>query len=182
MTRQRSSTIPAGLTQLHGTQFSIGGYYLVPQFHFHGDDGSNERMDFPTFLPHLYAVSDFGLERLRFGLGVNDTFGINEDWGDAGPLRTVVNQAQLQAINIAPTVAFKVDDHLSLGAALNIYYGSLNLQRQAVVGPPPFPEGQFRLRGSDWAVSFTPALMYKFNEHHSIGAYYRAPFTSRLQR
>src|SRR5581483_1118627 len=39
---------PAGLTQLHGTNISAGAYYLQPEFHFSGDDGSGERMGLPT--------------------------------------------------------------------------------------------------------------------------------------
>ncbi len=168
---------PAGLTQLHGTQLSAGAYYLQPLFHFKGDDGSNERMNLPTVLPHLYAESDFDLERWRFGLGVNDVFGINEDYGNKGPLRTLVDKAQLEVVNIAPTLAYQVDDHLSLGIAFNVYYGYLNLERSAVLAAPPVPEGSFRLHGNDFAFGVTPGVMYKINEQSQIGAYYRSPFT-----
>ena len=128
---------PAGLTQLHGSQVSVGAFYLQPIFHFKGDNGDNERMNLPTVLPHLYAESDFGLDRWRFGLGVNAIDGINEDWGNKGPLRTLVDKAQLSVIDVAPTVAYQVDQHLSLGIAFNIYYGSLNLQRNVVLAAPP---------------------------------------------
>src|SRR5665213_2891119 len=168
---------PAGLTQLHGSQVSVGAFYLQPIFHFKGDNGDNERMNLPTVLPHLYAESDFGLDRWRFGLGVNAIDGINEDWGNKGPLRTLVDKAQLSVIDVAPTVAYQVDQHLSLGIAFNIYYGSLNLQRNVVLAAPPAPEGYFRLHGNDFAFGVTPSLMYKINEQNQIGAYYRTPFT-----
>ena len=54
---------PAGLTQLHGTQVAVGAFYLQPIFHFQGDNGDNERMDLPTVIPHIYAETDFGLDR-----------------------------------------------------------------------------------------------------------------------
>ncbi|HWE01925.1 MAG TPA: outer membrane protein transport protein [Tepidisphaeraceae bacterium] len=168
---------PAGLTQLHGSQISAGAYYLQPIFHFQGDNGDNERMNLPTVLPHLYVESDFGFDRWRFGLGVNDVYGINEDWGNQGPLRTLVNKAQLSVINIAPTVAFRVDSRLSIGIAFNVYYGSLNLERNVVLAAPPAPEGSFRLHGNDFAFGVTPAVMYKIDERNQIGAYYRSPFT-----
>ena len=168
---------PSGLTQLHGTQISVGAMYLQPIFHFKGDDGGNERMDLPTLIPHLYAESDFGTDRFRLGLGVNNIFGINEDYGDRGPLRTVVNKAQLSVISLAPTVAFKVDDHLSIGAALNIYYGSIDLEKNVVLAAPPVPEGHFRFHGNDFAYGVTPSLMYKFDDRNQVGAYYRSPFS-----
>jgi long-chain fatty acid transport protein len=168
---------PAGLTQIQGTQISVGAYYLQPEFHFQGNNGSNERMGLPSVLPHIYVESDLGTNNWRFGFGVNDVFGINEDWGNTGPLRTLVDQAQLSVINLAPTVAYKINENLSLGLAVNIYYGDLYLQRNVVLAAPPVPEGQFHYRGEGWAVGATPSLMWKINDHNQVGVYYRSPFT-----
>jgi long-chain fatty acid transport protein len=73
---------PAGITQLHGTVASAGIYALFPEWTFHADAGDGQVMDLPSYLPHSYLVSDFGLERWRVGLGVNNVFGMNEDWGN----------------------------------------------------------------------------------------------------
>ena len=172
---------PAGLTQLRGTHVSAGLYFLQPEWRFEPDAGGRETMRLPTFLPHLYASTDFGLERWRFGIGVNNPFGINEDWGDTGALRLLVDDAQLMCINVAPTVAYKVNDNFSLGVAFNVYYGSVLLTRQAMLGPPPIPEGEFHFRGEAYAFGVTPGLLWKINEQHTIGAYYRSPFTFRFQ-
>jgi long-chain fatty acid transport protein len=168
---------PAGLTQLNGTQLSIGGYYLQPSFHFRGDNGADERMNLPSILPHVYVESDFGSENWRFGLGVNNVYGINENWGRTGALRTLVDKAHLSVINLAPTLAYRVDERLSIGVALNIYYGNLDLRRNVLLAAPPVPEGHFRLKGDDFAFGVTPGLMYKINETSQIGVYYRSPFT-----
>jgi long-chain fatty acid transport protein len=168
---------PSGLTQIQGTQFSAGAYYLQPFFHFKGDDGSNERMNLPTVIPHLYAESDFDLERWRYGIGVSGQYGINEDWGNKGPLRTLDDKAQLSVANIAPTIAYQVDQRFSIGVAFNVYYGTLNLERNVILAAPPVPEGHFRLKGSAFAYGVTPGVMYKINDQNQIGAYYRSPFT-----
>jgi long-chain fatty acid transport protein len=168
---------PAGLTQLHGTNISAGVYILQPEFHFEGVNGSNEKQSLISVLPHMYAETDLGLSQWRFGIGVNNVFGINEDWGDTGQLRTIVDNAQLQVINLAPTVAYKIDDHFSLGVAFNMYYGSLLLTRNVPLGPPPFPEGRFHFRGDAVAFGATPGFMWKINDRNSFGAYYRSPFS-----
>lgn len=165
---------PAGLTQLHGANISGGAYFLLPIFRNSGPEGVEE-MRLPTVLPHVYAESDFGLERWRFGFGVNDVFGINEDYGNKGHLRDLVDKAQLSVLNLAPTVAYQVNDHLSLGLAANIYYGSLELSRNVPL-PAPLPEGHFLVHGQDVAFGVTPALMWKIDERNTIGAYYRSPF------
>lgn len=167
---------PAGLTQLQGTQISAGAYYLQPVFQFHGDDGSAEHMDYPSVLPHVYAETNFGLDRFRFGFGVNDVDGINEDWGPNGPLNEIANKAELEVINFAPTVAYRVDNHLSLGLAFNIYYGNLDLERNVTLAAPPAPEGDFRVQGHAVSFGVTPGIMYKINDRNQVGLYYRSPF------
>ena len=171
---------PAGLGQLTGTHVSGGVYYLQPEFHFRANDGATEGMYQPSYLPHLYAESSFGLDHLRFGIGLNDTFGINENWGDTGPLRTVVDKGQLQVIDVAPAVAYEVDKHLSFGLAVNINYGDLLLTRQVTLGPPPTPEGRFRFRGEAVAASVTPGVLWKVDDRNSVGAYYKSPYSLDL--
>jgi long-chain fatty acid transport protein len=168
---------PAGLTQLSGTSFTAGALYLQPEFRLQGADGSSESMRLPSVLPHFYAETDLGTSRWRFGVGLNDVFGLNEDWGNSGPLRTLVDQGQVSVVNIAPTVAYKVNPNLSLGLAFNIYHGDLMLTRQVELGPPPYPEGQFHLRGSAVAFGVTPGMMWKINDQNTVGAYYRSPFS-----
>jgi long-chain fatty acid transport protein len=167
---------PAGLTQLKGTQVSAGAFFLFPDFHYNGISG-DQQMTRPSVLPHLYAETDFGLERWRFGIGANNVFGLNEGYGNRGPLRTLVNKAQLSVINFAPAVAYKVDEHLSFGTAFNVYYGNLLLEKNAVVAAPPVPEGDFRLRGDAFSFGVTPGVTYKIDSRNQLGAYYRSPFT-----
>ena len=171
---------PAGLGQLTGTHVSGGVYYLQPEFHFRATDGATEGMYQPSYLPHLYAESNFGLDHLRFGIGLNDTFGINENWGDTGPLRTLVDKGQLQVIDVAPAVAYEVDEHLSFGLAVNVNYGDLLLTRQVTLGAPPTPEGAFRFRGEAVAASVTPGVLWKVDDRNSVGAYYKSPYSLDL--
>jgi long-chain fatty acid transport protein len=165
---------PAGLTQVEGNQVVLGGYALFMDWHFDADSGPGQVMHDEALLPHFYAVTDLGTEKWRLGIGVNNSFGLKEDWGSEGALRFIVDEAQLIAMNISPTVAYKVDDHLSLGFALNVYYGDITLDRRAMLGAPPIPEGSFHLEGHDWAVGFTPSVMWKINEQHQVGAFYRS--------
>jgi long-chain fatty acid transport protein len=167
---------PAGLTQLRGTNISGGLFFLQPEYNFNGDNGTNQSMNLPSLLPHVFVASDLGTERFRVGLGIANTFGLNEDYGNTGPLRFLVDNAQLMVLNIAPTVAYKFNDHFSAGLAFNIYYGDIMLTRNVPLGAPPTPEGSFHFRGDDVAFGVTPGFMYKINDHHTIGAYYRSPF------
>jgi long-chain fatty acid transport protein len=168
---------PAGLTQITGTSVSAGAFYLQPEFRIDSASGPDQSMRLPSVLPHFYAATDFGTKDWRFGFGINDVDGINEDWGNTGPLRTLVDQAQLSVVNFAPTMAYRVNPNLSLGMAFNIYYGDLLLTRNVTLAAAPYPEGTFHYRGDAVAFGVTPSLMWKIDDRNQIGAYYRSPFS-----
>lgn len=168
---------PAGLTQLKGTNFSIGACGFFPEWSFDADTGPGQSMYLPSVLPHIYAESDFGLDRWRFGFGVNNPFGLNEDWGGSGPLRFFSDEAQLAVLNLQPTIAYKLTNDLSVGLGVNFYFGQLLMTRSVILGPPPTPEGDFHFRGSAWSYGVTPSVMWKIDDRNTVGAFYRSPFT-----
>lgn len=163
---------PAGLTQLQGTEISAGGLVAYRNIRYSGAAGTAE-LDAPAFLMHLYAATDFGLEKWRFGLGVNVPFGNDVNWGTTGPFATIVTESKLIVLNMQPTVAYQINDNLSIGVGLNVYHGNTELQR---IVTPVFGGGAFRFDGDGQAVGATVGLLWKINEQHSIGAVYRSPF------
>jgi long-chain fatty acid transport protein len=168
---------PAGLTQLKGTQISIGGLGLFPDWQFDADSGPGRSMHIPSVIPQVYATTDFGLERWRFGLGINAPFGMNEEWGDEGPLRFISDKAHLAVVDIQPTIAYRVTDDVSVGLGVNFYFGQLMMTRNVPLGPPPTPEGEFHFSGSAWSSGVTPSVLWRIDEHNTVGAFYRTPFT-----
>lgn len=168
---------PAGIGQLKGTQVSAGLYGIFPDFRFHAEGGGGESMTLTSVLPHFYVTSDLGTEKFHAGFGVFNEFGMNLDWGDKGPLRTIVNKSRLELLNFSPTISYNVTPNLTVAVAGNIYYSELVLERNAVLAPAPVPEGDFRVKGRDWAVGVTPAVFWKIDDRNTIGAWYRTPFT-----
>ena len=163
---------PAGLTQLNGTVVTSGGYVSFPDIRFSGAAG-HEEINSPSFTPHIYMASDLGTRKWRFGLGFNVPFGNAVDWGDHGVFRDTftITKSSLAVINIAPAAAYQVNEHLSLGAALNVYQGNTELHENIPSSPP------FRFRGDGTAVGATVGLLWKITEQHTVGAVYRSPFT-----
>jgi long-chain fatty acid transport protein len=164
---------PAGLTQLEGTHLASGGMLILRDIRFSGPAGRSTMND-PAFTPHFYAATDAGLEQWRFGLGVNVPFGNAVDWGRNGLFQRIVTETRLTVVNIAPTVAFQLNDHLSLGASLNVYHGDTSLKNRPFA--PFFPATRFKFDGDGQAVGATAGLLWKINEQHAVGAVYRSPF------
>jgi long-chain fatty acid transport protein len=164
---------PAGLTQFHGTEFYNGGNLFFPDNQLKGG-GPNEDMNMWSLIPHMYISSDLGMNKSpwRFGIGVNSPFGNQAVYSAQGPFRYQVTSDSLQVINVQPTVAYQFNEHLSLGAGLNVYdeFTALNNRIPAA----PLPDGHFHFDASGAALGATAGLLWKITPQHSVGIVYRS--------
>lgn len=172
---------PAGLTQLAGTEVASGGYISLSSTDYKGA-GGNASLDSTAFVPHFYLATDFGkaASPWRFGLGFNVPFGNAVNWGQATPFAMILTKTDLAVFNIAPSVAYRFNEHLSIGVDLNIYHGDTMLENMQVLPSPPFPPatlGKFHFNGDGNALGATVGLLWKINDRHSFGAVYRSPFS-----
>lgn len=169
----------AGLTQLDGTQFTSGLYlnYVDAEFHSSLGFGDFEPLDRPVVLPHMYMSTDLGMERWRFGLGLNSPFGNAVDWPETAPFRYSVISSSLRVFNLQPTVAYRVTDWLSVGAGLNYFIGDTEFYRALPAGFPPLflpAEGRFKYEARGDGFGFNFGLMLRPHEKHSFGLTYRS--------
>ncbi len=166
---------PAGLTQLSGTHVSAGSYLIRMETKFDGP-GGKEHMEQFNMSPHLYAVSDFGVERWRVGLGINAPFGSHTEWPKNGPLRYAATKSELAVMNLAPTVAWQATEQLSVGLGVNVYYGDTSLEQQVDFSAFGAPDGTSRLQGDGWGVGATVGLLWRPHAQHAVAVVYRSPF------
>ncbi|MGD0058907.1 MAG: outer membrane protein transport protein [Verrucomicrobiia bacterium] len=166
---------PAGLTQIHGTEIANGGDLFFPDNKLKGG-GSGADMTVISLTPHLYATTDFGMPKSpwRFGIAVNIPFGNEAEYSQNGPFQDLITKAALQVINIQPTVAYQFNEHLSLGAGLNVYDSYTELNSQV-------PGGSFHFDGDGVALGATAGLMWKITPQHTVGLVYRSPFTANFR-
>jgi long-chain fatty acid transport protein len=169
---------PAGLTQFHGTEIYNGGDFFFPDNKLKGG-GSDAEMSSWSLLPHLYVSSDLGMTNSpwRFGIGVNVPFGNQAIFSSKGPFKYSVTSDNLQVFNIQPTVAYKFNEHLSLGVGLNVYDAFTALNNRLNPAPAPIPDGHFHFDASGIALGATVGAMWKINPQNSVGIVYRSPFT-----
>ena len=166
---------PAGLTQRTGTELTSGGEMSFAGSKFNGAVNNTTT----SFLPQFYLATDFNKPNSpwRVGLGCNVPFGNAVDLGAGPPFAYLVTKSSLAVYNIAPSVAYRFNEHFSLGADLNIYHGETMLERKVAIPIPGVPDANFHFRGDGNAVGATVGALYKFNDRHTVGAVYRSPFT-----
>ena len=132
---------PAGMTRLSGNQFSLGVHLIRPAIDFDnagsrladgspttGGEGGNGGQT--ALVPNAYLV--YQLEGpLTFGLGINSPFGLVTKYDDNWLGRYSEVTTSLKTVNVNPSIAYRVNDLLSIGFGVNAQYVRAKL-RQAI--------------------------------------------------
>lgn len=121
---------PAGLSRLDATQVVAGGTVVVPHSTYQ-DTGSTRFTGTPVggtgthdFLPTAVAApAVFVSKRLNAqwtaGFGLFVPYGAKLDYGNDWTGRYALTNIKLEAINLNPSLAFKLDERHAFGAGLN---------------------------------------------------------------
>ncbi|MDX1592805.1 MAG: outer membrane protein transport protein [Gammaproteobacteria bacterium] len=203
---------PAGITRIEGTQGSAALHVIMPSAEFQGSgttnipaspglpiSGGNSETDEVGLVPNLYLVTDFD-DRIKYGLGINAPFGLVTEYDPDWVGRYHAIRSELASLNINPTVAYRVDDRLSLGFGLSAVYTDVELTNAVdgvlaatslgfcpglpVCAVPPgsgAADGLVRLEGNDWGFGFNLGLLYELDDATRVGVAYRSRIDHTLE-
>jgi long-chain fatty acid transport protein len=180
---QDASTVltnPAGMTRLEGTQLLLGAQLLYGDLKFSigpgtspqlgANDGGNPVGWFPgggAFFS--YSVSP----DLKLGFAMAGNFGLAEKYDSGWVGRYYVQETTLLGVSFLPSIAYRVNDKLSLGASLNIMYGKLENQ-VAINNIGAAPDGQLNLDDNTWGVGVNLGLLYEVDPRTRLGLTYNS--------
>lgn len=171
---------PAGMTKLSGTQAQLGVHVLVPKSELTdtgstapgalalGGDGGNPYS--PTPVPNGYLSHEVG-HGFWAGIGVSAPFGLGNEYDEDYFARFDSIETKLKILDIQPTIAYKVNDQLSLAAGLNIQHSDAELTSAIFAG---VTEGISTLEGDDWGFGYTFGAQYQPMESTTIGFNYKS--------
>ncbi|MCF6157636.1 MAG: hypothetical protein E3K32_03475 [wastewater metagenome] len=166
---------PAGLIQMKGTNIYIGTAAVIPATKYTSPAGPYEYTDDQVFFPpHLYVSSDFGMEKMSFGVGVYSPFGLGTKWDEEGIVRYEATETELATLNINPTVSFNILPNVSLGFGINYMRSSVLLEKMVDQSLVSGNDGRFRLEGDGDGWGYNAGILYKPVERMSIGLAYRS--------
>lgn len=124
---------PAGLVHLENKlNVSVGGTGVFSDVQYQDNNtGAFAETDSPVGTPFYayasYAVSD----RFAVGLGIYTPYGSNVTWPTDWEGSHLVNEIELQAIFIQPTISYQLFENVSLGVGAMIAIGSVDFNRNA---------------------------------------------------
>jgi long-chain fatty acid transport protein len=163
---------PAGLGFQGGLNILAGATLIAPKSDFTNSSNVKTNMESQMFYPPNLYVS-YGLESgWTFGLGVFTPYGLGTKWKPDWEGRYLAVETELQTFYINPTVAYKVNEQLSVGAGVSYVYGSVMLTRKVNIGLP-IPDWDMKLDGTGNNFNFNAGLLYKATEQLSAGISYR---------
>ncbi len=168
---------PAGLTQLQkGTLYS-GITALSPSTTYESPFGSEETTESQLFFPpHMYVVSKFGTERMSFGVGIYSLFGVGgQKWSDQGLTRFISLKNYIATMAVNPTVAWQINQDLSLGVGLYYLYSKTEAVKKTDQSTVGGAEGEFEIEADGGGWGYNLGILYRASESWRIGAGYRSP-------
>jgi long-chain fatty acid transport protein len=174
---------PAGLTQLPGMQAVVAGAGIGVQTQFSGTASQTPPTGIPlgtndggnaggwAFVPSLYFSAPIG-DRWAVGLGVGAPFGLKTEYESNWMGRFLGIKSELTTINVNPSVAFKVNDSISLGAGVNWQKADATLSSAVILGPAT--QGVNELEADDDAWGWNVGALFKLGSDMRVGISYRS--------
>jgi long-chain fatty acid transport protein len=177
---------PAGMTLLDrtqllgaaGTLLPFTNFDLAPQTTTSGGGGGNAGVFTPIggFF-YVYKLS----EKLSLGIATDSDFGLSGNYGKPWAGRYYVTQESLITGKANPSIAYRVNDWLSVGAGFSFSVGRLLFQSKVNTGKkllPPFmqrPDGGFGLESWDEAFGGNAGVLLTPIKNLRVGLTYQSP-------
>lgn len=191
---------PAGMSRLEGTQVSGVINVITPDGEFTntktttalgkatgGGNGGN--FGVTTAVPHAYLTHQIN-DQLHVGVGMFVPFGSHTDY-DAGWVgRYQTLESQIKTLNLNPSISYKFNDTVSVGAGVSVQYiegllsKALDLgtatRNPALSGNPAY-DGKSEVTGDDIGYGFNLGALFNVNESTRVGVAYRSAIKHKLK-
>ncbi len=210
---------PAGLTNLQGSQIVTAGHIIIPSADFSNQGsyanpmltggapmagslpGSNDDGGETALVPNLYLSTQLS-DRLFAGIGINAPFGLATNYDHDWVGRYHAVRSEISTVNINPSIAYRVNDRISLGGGISAQYIRATLSNAIDFGTVCFgledkglipagtcssagvlplqADGYAKVKGSDWSFGFNLGAMIHVTDQTRVGLAYRSSISQGL--
>ncbi len=182
---------PAGLS-FQRTEIGLGGVLIGPRGSFTDKNTSqvSKLNDHWYWWPNVYFSKPVA-GRYALGVGIFVPYGLTTDWPVDFEGRYLGHHSQLQAVYIQPTLAFKLNEKISVGAGVDVSYLNVELRQRLDLSTQPLPAlagippgatfallgvktgtdfASIDLKGNTWNAGYHLGVLVKANDRVSFGA------------
>lgn len=191
---ENASTIfynPAGMTQLQNREVSGGIAAIGPNFHF---DDKGSKVGSPASggntgglmgtgeggnaggwaaLPNGYLSWALSKE-LYIGVGVGAPFGLKTEYDNPWLGAAQSTMFEVKTYNVNPSIAYRVNDSLSLGLGVNWQRVEATYERQVATISPAYVASPLKLTLDDDAWGWNIGALFTVSPSTKVGVSYRS--------
>jgi long-chain fatty acid transport protein len=123
----------------------------------------------------LYGIYKFKRSaKWNVGLGIYNPFGSKVQWPDDWKGQFLIREIDLKTFFIQPTVSYKLNDKLGIGAGFIYATGGFTLRKGIPIQDSTGAYGEGRLEGKARGYGFNAGIYFKANDRFSLGLDYRS--------
>jgi long-chain fatty acid transport protein len=155
---------PAGMSQLAGFQLSAGVVGVGPSYEYRDQAGVKSGGDAGSWraLPNGYLSGQL-MKDLFVGLGISAPFGLATEYDSNWAGKSLAIKSTIKTVNINPSLAYRVNDKVSLGFGLNYQKIDAELTNSVL-----------RLKGDDSAWGWNAGALFSLSPAMRVGVSYRS--------
>ncbi|WP_447738592.1 outer membrane protein transport protein [Aeromonas veronii] len=181
---------PAAMTTFDKMAVSVSGTYIKPDVDVDGainrvdangnkiaklTDASESGIAPAAFVPAAYFIQPLN-DQWAWGIGLFSNYGLSTEYSETFPAGAGAGNTELMTFNINPNIAYRVNEHFSVGAGINAVYGAAELNRFAGYTGTALPKDTnvAHLKGDTWGFGWNVGTLYEVNENHRFALTYRS--------
>jgi len=189
---ENASTVffnPAGMTRIPGRQAVLAVNAIGPSAEFSNSGGSTAPLGLPSpggnggdaggwaAVPNAYLTWQLA-PQLWFGLGLSVPFGLKTEYDQRWVGRFQSQNSEIKTVDVNPSIAYKVNEVLSLGAGISYQRAEVKVDRSAILVPPAESRAQIDIDDSQWG--FNLGVLVNLSPGTRIGLTYRSAMDYEL--
>lgn len=149
-------------------------------------DGNSQQL-YRTNSPISTPFTGYGVwgpkeSKFKFGMGIYTPFGSTIKYEDGWSGRFSLTQMKLLSVFFQPTVSYKINEKLGIGAGFVYAYGHIDLSRDLPVTNSNGEYATANLTGSAGGMGYNLGVYYKPSEKVSFGISYRSGIKMKLDK
>ncbi|HQO28186.1 MAG TPA: outer membrane protein transport protein [Accumulibacter sp.] len=173
---------PAGMTQLQPREASAGLALVKPSFKFNDQgssvgvfNGAGNGGDAGGLAAIPNAYLSWGLTRdLYLGLGIGAPFGLASKYDKPWKGSAQSDEFDIKTINLNPSIAYRINDKVSIGAGLNWQRIQADYYRQVSIANPGLGGVTAHMQIDDDAWGWNAGVLFTLSPATKVGLSYRS--------
>jgi long-chain fatty acid transport protein len=170
----------AVLSDVKSNQVLVGATYIhldVKANDIVGSSGtSSNTTTTDVGVPAFYIAMPIN-KKAVFGFAVTSPFGLTTKYDSNWAGRDSALTSKMATVNLNPSIAYSINDKLSVAVGLQAQYMDLKLTNTLTSSPTTV----YRVNSSSWGYGFNLGTKYKFSDKITAGIGYRSSIKQKLE-